>query len=165
MQGKMFPHRWEEPIQEKAANSLGFDPGNPLVMTEITRILARGPNVRRNLQIGEVAPTDLIDLKQESSEEVSKEAADDILRELNLLPEPSSEAADSSKSNDASQPASKTNQDETTVTDSLGEPVGNGNSIEIQDSYISQSLLTVFEVLTGLMILGLVWFLLRRRRR
>jgi len=169
MQGKMFPHRWDEGIQEQAAKTLGFDPGNPLVMTEITRILARGPGVRRNLQVGQVTETDLIELDHENAENVSKETADDILRELNLLPESAGnetalEETDSGQSTEASvETATATTQNELVEADSVSIPIG--NDIQVHDFYISRSILVAFEVGTGLLILGLVWFLLRRRRR
>lgn len=50
MQGPMVPLRWDSDQQQKAYNKLAFDPENPLVKAEISRILARGPNAR-----GEVA--------------------------------------------------------------------------------------------------------------
>ncbi len=50
MQGPMVPLRWDSDQQKKAYDKLAFDPENPLVKAEISRILARGPNAR-----GEVA--------------------------------------------------------------------------------------------------------------
>jgi hypothetical protein len=42
-QGPMFPARWDSSRQTTAARSLGFDPENPLVRTEVSRIVLRGP--------------------------------------------------------------------------------------------------------------------------
>ena len=44
MQGPMIPVRWGPDRQQSAYNNLGFDPDNPLVKAEISRILARGKN-------------------------------------------------------------------------------------------------------------------------
>ena len=44
MQGPMVPLRWGPDRQQTAYNALGFDPDNPLVKAEISRILARGKN-------------------------------------------------------------------------------------------------------------------------
>jgi hypothetical protein len=44
MQGPMIPVRWGPQRQQTAYNNLGFDPDNPLVKAEISRILARGKN-------------------------------------------------------------------------------------------------------------------------
>jgi len=44
MQGPMIPVRWGPERQQSAYNNLGFDPDNPLVKAEISRILARGKN-------------------------------------------------------------------------------------------------------------------------
>lgn len=46
MQGPMIPARWDTDLQQRAFASLGFDAENPLVKSEMTRILARGPNSR-----------------------------------------------------------------------------------------------------------------------
>ncbi len=46
MQGPMVPLRWDSGQQKLAYDALGFDPENPLVKAEISRILARGPNAR-----------------------------------------------------------------------------------------------------------------------
>lgn len=43
MQGTMVPHVWGEEDEAAALKSLGFDPGNALVKSEIHRILLRGP--------------------------------------------------------------------------------------------------------------------------
>jgi len=42
MQGVMVPHDWTTDDEAKALAVLGFDPGNPLVVAEIQRILSRG---------------------------------------------------------------------------------------------------------------------------
>ena len=42
MQGTMIPHEWTPKNQSLAVKRLGFDPGSPLVMAEIQRILVKG---------------------------------------------------------------------------------------------------------------------------
>ncbi len=42
LQGPVFPARWDSTRQATAAKLLGFDPENPLVRTEVTRIVLRG---------------------------------------------------------------------------------------------------------------------------
>ena len=42
MQGTMIPHEWTPKNQSLAVKKLGFDPGSPLVMAEMQRILAKG---------------------------------------------------------------------------------------------------------------------------
>lgn len=44
MQGPMIPVRWGPDREQAAYKALGFDPENPLVKAEISRILARGKN-------------------------------------------------------------------------------------------------------------------------
>lgn len=44
MQGPMMPVRWGPDREQAAYKALGFDPENPLVKAEISRILARGKN-------------------------------------------------------------------------------------------------------------------------
>ncbi len=39
MQGTMAPHYWDTHDETMALNSLGFDPGNPLVIAEVSRIV------------------------------------------------------------------------------------------------------------------------------
>jgi hypothetical protein len=43
LQGPVYPARWDATRQTAAARLLGFDPENPLVRTEVTRIVLRGP--------------------------------------------------------------------------------------------------------------------------
>ncbi len=43
MKGPLMPGRWDDARQSMAARSLGFDPENPLVRAEISRIVMRGP--------------------------------------------------------------------------------------------------------------------------
>lgn len=53
MQGQMMPHVWTAERESAVVEHLGFDPGSPLVQSEIARILNRGPNSQpRNLRIG-----------------------------------------------------------------------------------------------------------------
>lgn len=59
MTGPMVPHVWSAADAQLAAESLDFDPGSPLVHTEIRQILARGPSdTRRFDRIGEPRPID-----------------------------------------------------------------------------------------------------------
>jgi len=60
MTGPMIPHRWSAADEAEAARALGFDPGSPLVQSEIRQILARGPSTtgRRNDRIGLARPVD-----------------------------------------------------------------------------------------------------------
>jgi hypothetical protein len=44
MRGPIIPSSWGEELQKLSFNELGFDPENPLVKTEISRILSRGPS-------------------------------------------------------------------------------------------------------------------------
>lgn len=44
MTGPVLPSRWDAPLQSLAARTLGFDPENPLVRAEVSRILQRGPS-------------------------------------------------------------------------------------------------------------------------
>ena len=46
MQGERFPLAWGQPEKKAAFSELGFDPDNPKVKAEISRIIARGPNSR-----------------------------------------------------------------------------------------------------------------------
>jgi hypothetical protein len=43
LQGQVFPARWDTTRQTAAARTLGFDPENPLVRSEVSRIVLRGP--------------------------------------------------------------------------------------------------------------------------
>ncbi len=42
LQGTMLPVRWDEKIQARVAESLGFDPENPMIKMEMSRIIGRG---------------------------------------------------------------------------------------------------------------------------
>ena len=46
MQGERFPLAWGRAEKQAAFAELGFDPDNPKVKAEISRIIARGPNSR-----------------------------------------------------------------------------------------------------------------------
>jgi hypothetical protein len=48
LQGTMIPMRWDEPRQERAAKMLDFDPENPMVKMEVSRIVSAGPGSFRN---------------------------------------------------------------------------------------------------------------------
>ncbi|MBL9127053.1 MAG: hypothetical protein JNL97_05375, partial [Verrucomicrobiales bacterium] len=43
LQGPVIPARWDTSRQEAAARALGFDPENPLIRAEISRIVLKGP--------------------------------------------------------------------------------------------------------------------------
>ncbi len=47
MQGPVLPGRWDVGLQQMAANTLGFDPENPMVRTEVGRIVLRGEGDRQ----------------------------------------------------------------------------------------------------------------------
>lgn len=51
LKGPLLPARWDQGRQSTAASVLGFDPENPMVRTEISRIVLRGPTdgTRRKL--------------------------------------------------------------------------------------------------------------------
>ncbi|MBM3822258.1 MAG: hypothetical protein FJ404_05060 [Verrucomicrobia bacterium] len=51
MKGPVLPGRWDQDRQKETARALGFDPENPMVRTEISRIVHRGPGAgpRRKL--------------------------------------------------------------------------------------------------------------------
>ena len=42
LQGTMLPARWDETLQQKAVQSLGFDPENPMIKMEMVSIIRRG---------------------------------------------------------------------------------------------------------------------------
>jgi len=42
LQGTMLPVRWDEKAQARVAESLGFDPENPMIKMEMSRIIGRG---------------------------------------------------------------------------------------------------------------------------
>jgi len=43
LRGPLLPGRWGRELQQAALGALGFDPGNPMVRAEISRIVERGP--------------------------------------------------------------------------------------------------------------------------
>ena len=43
MKGQMFPGRWDSDRQRDAVRLLGFDPENPMIRSEVSRIVLRGP--------------------------------------------------------------------------------------------------------------------------
>lgn len=43
LRGPLLPGRWGRELQQAALDALGFDPGNPMVRAEISRIVERGP--------------------------------------------------------------------------------------------------------------------------
>lgn len=53
MLGVMLPMRWDDAALAKSARVLGFDPENPMVKAEISRILSMGPTVARADGLGD----------------------------------------------------------------------------------------------------------------
>lgn len=47
LKGPVIPGRWDRGLQEGAAKSLGFDPENPMVRSEVGRIVLRGDGERK----------------------------------------------------------------------------------------------------------------------
>ena len=43
LRGPLYPGRWDRSLQEVATKVLGFDPENPMVRAEVSRIIERGP--------------------------------------------------------------------------------------------------------------------------
>jgi len=50
LQGPVIPGRWDRSLQETAARALGFDPENPRVRSEVSRIVLRGEGDRSRQQ-------------------------------------------------------------------------------------------------------------------
>jgi hypothetical protein len=48
----MLPARWDENLQAQAAESLGFDPENPTIKTEISWIIGRGTSSYPGVPLG-----------------------------------------------------------------------------------------------------------------
>jgi hypothetical protein len=46
LKGPVIPGRWDRELQQIAARTLGFDPENPMVRTEVSRIVLRGEGDR-----------------------------------------------------------------------------------------------------------------------
>ena len=72
MRGPLLPVRWGGDLQSLARKNLGFDAENPMVKTEISRILARGPlakGARANAELGGV-----LDYKETSVEALLTDA-------------------------------------------------------------------------------------------
>ena len=43
LRGPLMPARWDESMQQAASKALGFDPENPMIRAEVSRIVERGP--------------------------------------------------------------------------------------------------------------------------
>jgi hypothetical protein len=54
--GPMIPHRWTTEQETQVARLLDFDPGNPLVQSEVQHILTRGPGNGRSILEAQTAP-------------------------------------------------------------------------------------------------------------
>nr|ADI18472.1 hypothetical protein [uncultured Verrucomicrobiales bacterium HF4000_13K17] len=52
MQGTMIPQQWDEDVQKRFADQLGFDPESPAIRIEMSQILAKGQGANRQTQIG-----------------------------------------------------------------------------------------------------------------
>lgn len=81
LRGPLVPGRWDHAMQEAAAKSLGFDPENPVVRAEVSRIVDRNPLPGQRRKTGGTshplgysedsvdsmpAPADLVDSAPES---------------------------------------------------------------------------------------------------
>jgi len=55
MLGPMMPFRWDEKLQQKIAENLGFDTENPMIKMEIAHILRRGYYSFENMTGGELS--------------------------------------------------------------------------------------------------------------
>lgn len=47
LSGPLLPGRWDRTLQQTAARTLGFDPENPVVRAEVSRIIERGPQANQ----------------------------------------------------------------------------------------------------------------------
>jgi len=52
MQGTMIPQKWDEDVQKRFADQLGFDPESPAIRIEMSQILAKGAGANRQPPIG-----------------------------------------------------------------------------------------------------------------
>ena len=86
MQGPMVPLRWDSDQQQRAYKELAFDPENPLVKAEISRILARGPNARGETARKSDATMDTLFLgySEELVEAVTSDAERDSRPDIDL---------------------------------------------------------------------------------
>lgn len=55
--GPMIPHRWTTEHETEVARLLDFDPGNPLVQSEVRHILTRGPGNGRSILEARMDPS------------------------------------------------------------------------------------------------------------
>ena len=100
MQGERFPLSWGRAERTAAYAALGFDPDNPQVKAEISRIISRGPNSRP----GGVTQTassnfdqlalgyseELIEIETESVVQAELPAVKAVAKELKTEPKPES---------------------------------------------------------------------------
>ncbi len=96
MQGPMIPHVWSTEDEDEAVAALGFDPGNPLVKAEISRILARSPlqskqakqsseePLQTQLQLGEIDIDALVSEQTVPSDEPHQKVQDEVLAAASL---------------------------------------------------------------------------------
>ncbi|HAV63863.1 MAG TPA: hypothetical protein DCY13_16050 [Verrucomicrobiales bacterium] len=57
MKGPLLPARWDADRQRQAVQKLGFDPENPLVRAEVSRIILRGPGTGQFKKLAGTAST------------------------------------------------------------------------------------------------------------
>jgi hypothetical protein len=98
MQGEMIPHVWSDGREASAMKELAFDPGDPLVKAEISRILQRGLGARQlqeqNLRQPESGYREIA-LDEALEQPVDDKPAFDIVAPTALeIEQPSNEAAD-----------------------------------------------------------------------
>ena len=51
LRGPLFPGSWDATLQTAAAKTLGFDPENPMIRAEVSRIVERGPQTGQRRQL------------------------------------------------------------------------------------------------------------------
>lgn len=94
MQGPLIPMRWGSDLQAEVLKEIGFDAENPMVKTEVSRILARGPSSgARRVSLPGIDSIDLLGYKEMSLGDPVSETEETILNEDNNAeaPEPVNE--------------------------------------------------------------------------
>ena len=76
MRGPRIPLRWDDAVKQKAVELLGFDPENPLVKSEISGILARGPKGEGE-RLREPTVADLLGSYSEQAVDTSQSGSDE----------------------------------------------------------------------------------------
>ena len=93
LQGTMLPARWDEPLQQKVVQNLGYDPENPMAKMEMVSIIRRGmggfdypgvPLEYREIEVGNAEPEDggrkMEDRGQKTEDGEQKTAASSVVR-------------------------------------------------------------------------------------